>query len=172
MDILNQTLLRWPPRRTKTVAESYQRSIFGHQSILELWASIASKKRWQGAASHDAVSEHPSHLCGFQPRAWLYKNPMAQATDVGHRVTVALLVHWVAGPFEVYHHFFPTVSIRRDDGNCFLFLRHLAEPKARDATVPPLVHIAFHVWPPDLALQKSTRFICVAMRSQDADMAL
>ena len=90
---------------------------------------------------------------------------MAQTTDVSHGVLASCFIRWTVRAFQVYHNFFPTISVRGHNGHCFLFLRHLPKPYAGKTALPPLGDILFHCGPPHLPQHQIVSLFRIPMRS-------
>ena len=73
-----------------------------------------------------------------QPEKGISGTSSLASTNVCHNVTVAVLVGRITGPFQVDHHLFPAIPVRRNSRNHFLFRRHLPKTYASQASVGPL----------------------------------
>ena len=135
VDSFHQSLFH----RTIWVAESltrpHQRQVLVDQSILELWASIASDQSWHSSRAHHAVRKHAPDFGCVTLWANLDENAMAETTDVRHAVAVTMLVRRIARSFQVNHHFFPAFEVSRNDWHLWCLGGNLPEADASLASV-------------------------------------
>ena len=97
---------------------------------------------------------------------------MAQVTHVRKRVFAPARIAWIAGPFEVHHDIFPTISVGRHYWNRFGPLRHLSKAYAGQATLNPLADVLPHRRPPCYSLNQHAGLVVVTMASQYSCVAL
>ena len=124
------------------------------------------------SAAEDTASVHASCFCGRSSCSSFDEQAVAQATDIGHRVLVALFIRRVTGTLEIDHYFFPAFSIGRDDRLCLRFRHDLPEPDACHAIVPPFMNIILHGAPPHQTTHDHLGLFCIPVGSQYSHMAL
>ena len=73
------------------MAQTNQRAVFCHQSILELRPSVASNERRKSATPHNTAGKHPASVLSCYARRRFNQDAVTKATDVGHRVLTSVL---------------------------------------------------------------------------------
>ena len=154
------------------MAETDQGTVLRHQSILELWASVAAHKSRNRSASHNAAGKHAPSFSGDKSRARLQKRTVAKATNVCHGIFVARFVSWVAWAFQIDHDNFPAILVCVHDRDCFLLLRNFSHFDASKTLFPPSCNIFLHRDPPNLTRKEGVGFVGIPVTTKKSDVAL